>query len=103
MTKELEILMDIARSASKIITDDFVVEAKGNKGDLVTTYDFAVEKHIIAALNAQFPDFDIVSEELNTNNALTENCFTIDPIDGTIRVHEIVSYLLSQGCTKTRY
>ena len=101
MTKELEFLIDVVRSASKIITDDFIVEAKGNKGDLVTTYDYEVEKYIISRLNDSFPDFDIVSEELNTNNTLTENCFTIDPIDGTVNfAHGLPCWVIQVACIK---
>jgi myo-inositol-1(or 4)-monophosphatase len=31
-----------------------------------------------------YPSFNIVSEENNSNNSVTANCFVIDPIDGTI-------------------
>ena len=101
MTEELKFLMDAVVSASKIITDDFIVENKGDKGDLVTTYDFAVEKHIISLLNAQFPDFDIISEEFNSDKGLTENCFTIDPIDGTINfAHGLPCWVIQVACIK---
>ena len=101
MTKELKAMIDAVISAAKIITDDFIVENKGNKGDLVTTYDFAIEKHIISALNAQFPDFDIISEEFNSDKGLTENCFTIDPIDGTINfAHGLPCWVIQVACIK---
>ena len=101
MTNELKAMIDAVISASKIITDDFIVENKGDRGDLVTTYDFAVEKHIITVLNAQFPDFDIISEEFNSDKGLTENCFIIDPIDGTVNfAHGLPCWVIQVGCIK---
>ena len=84
MTKELEFLVDIVTSASKIITDDFRVDSKGNLGDLVTTYDYEVEKYLISRIHEAYPDYTIVSEEYNSTEGLTSHCFTIDPIDGTV-------------------
>ena len=47
MTKELKFLIDIVKEASKIITDEFEVKAKDDKGDLVTNFDYEVEQFII--------------------------------------------------------
>ncbi|MDE6142264.1 MAG: inositol monophosphatase, partial [Bacilli bacterium] len=52
--------------------------------DLVTTLELEIEKFLIHKIKEEYPHFDIVSEEYNTNNQVTENCFIIDPIDGTI-------------------
>lgn len=84
MTKELKFLIDIVKEASKIITDEFEVKAKDDKGDLVTNFDYEVEQFIINKIKKEYPTFTIISEEFNTNEELTDNCFTIDPIDGTI-------------------
>ena len=67
-----------------MITPDFVVKAKGDKGDLVTNFDLEIENFIINKLKEKYPSFDIVSEEYNSDKGLTKNCFVIDPIDGTI-------------------
>ena len=84
MNRDLKFLVKTVKSASKLIKDDFEVNAKDDKGDLVTTFDYSVEQFIISKIKKEYPSFDIVSEEYNSNKELTDNCFTIDPIDGTI-------------------
>lgn len=92
-------LVDIVRSASEIITDDFIVNAKDDKGDLVTNFDYEVEKFIIAKLNEKYPNYDIVSEEFNSDGKITENCFVIDPIDGTINfAHNLPLWGIQVAC-----
>ena len=82
--KDVEFLINVVKEASKLITNDFEVNNKDDKGDLVTTYDYEIEKFIINKVKEKYPSFDIVSEEYNTNNKITDNCFVIDPIDGTV-------------------
>lgn len=84
MSKELEFLIKIVKEASLLINDDFEVEAKGDKGDLVTNFDYEIEKYIIDKIKDKYPDYSIVSEEYNSDKELSSNCFTIDPIDGTV-------------------
>ena len=84
MSEDLKFLIDVVRSASLLINDELEVKAKDDKGDLVTNFDFAIENYITGRIKEKYPDFLIISEEYNNNNELTENCFTIDPIDGTI-------------------
>ncbi len=84
MSKDLEFLINLVKEASLLITDDMHVKAKDDKGDLVTNFDYEIEKFIIDNIKKDYPEFSIVSEEFNSENELTDNCFTIDPIDGTI-------------------
>lgn len=84
MSKDLEFLSRIVRSASELIGDKFEVRAKDDKGDLVTNLDFEIEKYLIDEIGREYPGFTVVSEEYNSENRATENCFVIDPIDGTI-------------------
>ena len=84
MSKDLEFLIKIVKEANKISEEHFEVRPKGNESDLVTNLDYKIEKYLIKEIKENYPDFDIVSEELNTNGAVTDNCFIIDPIDGTI-------------------
>lgn len=84
MSKDLEFLIKLVKDASLLITDELQVKAKGSEGDLVTNFDFEIEKFIINKIKENYSGFDIISEEYNSENKLTENCFTIDPIDGTI-------------------
>ena len=101
MTEELKFLTDIVKDASKLITDDFQVKAKGSEGDLVTNFDFEIEKFIIEKIKKVYPDFAIVSEEFNSKNGLEKNCFTIDPIDGTVNfAHNIPLWGIQVACIK---
>ncbi len=101
MTKELSFLIDTVKNASKLITDEFEVRAKGNFGDLVTNFDFEIERFIIDRIKENYPDFTIISEEYNSGVGLTDNCFTIDPIDGTINfAHRIPLWGIQVACIK---
>lgn len=81
---EIEFLKHIVKEAEKIAEQKYEVHTKDDKGDLVTNLDLEIEKYLISEINKNYPDFDIVSEEFNAENKLTDNCFIIDPIDGTI-------------------
>lgn len=84
MTKELKFLIKIVKEANKISEEHFEVKQKGKGSDLVTNLDFKIEEYLINQIKENYPDFDIISEEYNTDNKVTDNCFIIDPIDGTI-------------------
>lgn len=84
MSQDSKFLIKLVKDASLLITDEFQVNAKGNDGDLVTNFDYEIEKYMIDKIIENYPGFSIVSEEYNSKNKLTDNCFTIDPIDGTI-------------------
>ena len=101
MNKELKFLIDIVKEASKLITEEFEVKAKDNKGDLVTNFDFEVEQFMINEIKKAYPNFNIVSEEFNSNEGLTDNCFTIDPIDGTVNfANNIPLWGIQVACVK---
>ena len=101
MSKELEFLIKIVKEASLLITDDMHVKAKDDKGDLVTNFDLEIEKYMIDKIKENYPGFDIISEEFNSNNLLSENCFTIDPIDGTINfANGIPLWAIQVACIK---
>lgn len=84
MNDNLKFLIEIVKEANKISEEHFEVKQKGNESDLVTNLDYKIEKFLINKIKEKYPDFDIVSEEYNTDNKVTDNCFIIDPIDGTI-------------------
>lgn len=82
-------LAEIARVAKDTIDEDrkrLHVEQKGELDgvDLVTSADIAAEKAIISGLRESFPGCAIVSEETLASDETPEECFTIDPIDGTV-------------------
>lgn len=101
MTKELDFLIKIVKSASELITEEFEVKSKDDNGDLVTNFDYEVEQFIINEIKKEYPDFKIVSEEFNASEGLTDNCFTIDPIDGTINfAHNVPLWAIQVACIK---
>ena len=77
-------IINIVKKSAKIINNDLKISAKGEKGDLVTNFDFSIEKFLIEKISKNYPDFDIISEETSSDKKLSDNCFTIDPIDGTV-------------------
>ena len=100
-SKELDFLIKTVKGAAKLITDEFEVKAKDDKGDLVTNFDYEIEEYIINQIKNKYPNFTIISEEFNTNEQLTDNCFTIDPIDGTINfAHNIPLWAIQVACIK---
>lgn len=82
--KEIEFLKEIVKKANVISNNAFEVSKKDAESDLVTNLDLEIEKFLISEIKKEYPNFGIVSEEYNTNNQITDNCFIIDPIDGTI-------------------
>lgn len=54
-----------------------------NAHDLVTDADFASEKIIVDAIQKKFPTHAIYSEESHRDNLFADNCWIIDPLDGT--------------------
>ena len=80
----MEFLKRIIGEAEKISQKHFEVHQKDDEGDLVTNHDVEIEKYLITEIQKNYPSYTIVSEEFNPNNHATDNCFIIDPIDGTI-------------------
>ena len=81
---EIDFLKQIVKEAEKISQRDYTVHTKGSGSDLVTNLDLEIEKFLIEQIKKNYPSYDIVSEELNTDGKVTDNCFIIDPIDGTV-------------------
>lgn len=81
---EIDFLKRIIKDAEKLSQKHFEVRQKDDKGDLVTNLDAEIEKYLISEIQKKYPGYTIVSEEFNSNSHTTDNCFIIDPIDGTI-------------------
>lgn len=81
---ESTFIKKIIKESEKLFKKQFKVYQKDNKGDLVTDLDKEVEEYLISRIKETHPDYSIISEELNPNSLVTDNCFIIDPIDGTI-------------------
>ncbi len=59
------------------------VHVKSMPNDLVSDADRAVERQIIAAIRAKYPDHGIYGEETGKTASASGWCWVIDPIDGT--------------------
>ena len=81
---ETEFLKKIIKEAENISQKHFEIHQKDDKGDLVTNLDIEIEQYLISQIKEHYPGYTIVSEEFNSNNSTTDNCFIIDPIDGTV-------------------
>lgn len=99
--EEVEFLKKIVKRANDFTTQKFETTNKGEENDLITNLDLEIEKFLIDEIKKEYPNFDIVSEEFNTNNEITENCFIIDPIDGTINfANNIPLWGIQVACIK---
>ena len=94
----IEFLKRITFEAAKISENSFEVKTKGGENDLVTSLDLEIENYLINEIKNNYPDFDIVSEEFNTNGEVTDNCFIIDPIDGTVNFKNNIDMHGTQIC-----
>ena len=101
MEKITKFLIKTVKKASKLITPKFEVKAKDEHGDLVTNFDYEIEKFITIRLKNKFPSFSIVSEEYNSVETIYDNCFVIDPIDGTVNfAHGLPLWGIQVACVK---
>jgi len=87
MNRDLEIALEAAEKGVSVVRSymgtDFTVEEKGFN-DLVTEADLASEKEIIGFLKEKFPSDDILAEETESAQKLSnKRLWIIDPIDGT--------------------
>ena len=102
ISANLNIMIKAAEKASKIIIRDFgeleklQVSSKG-PSDFVTNSDKKVEKIIIEELTKSRKKFSILSEEIGEiKNSDEDNCWIIDPIDGTTNfLHGIPHFAIS--------
>jgi myo-inositol-1(or 4)-monophosphatase len=95
----MQILKEAVLKAGKTFKDGFRktknVSYKGSV-DLLTEYDVAIEKELIASLSDL--DYEIVGEESWSGGELPKNAIFIDPIDGTTNfVHQIPFCAISVG------
>lgn len=101
MKKEIDYLKEIVLKASVISEKSFEIKNKGVESDLVTNLDLEIEQFLIDEIRREYPNFAIVSEEYNNQNQITENCFILDPIDGTINfANQLPLWGIQVACVK---
>ena len=86
---------ELIRISSKKIKS---FKSKGEISNLVTQTDIEADKLISSKIKESFPEHNIVSEELGSNNLHSDYTWYIDPIDGTNNfVHNYPSFAVSIG------
>ena len=86
---------ELIRISSKKIKS---FKSKGEISNLVTQTDIEADKLISSKIKETFPEHNIVSEELGSNNLHSDYTWYIDPIDGTNNfVHNYPSFAVSIG------
>lgn len=107
MNKDLEIALQAAREGVKTIksfkSKSLNVQQKGFH-DLVTDADLATEKTILKILRNQFPEDEVLAEETESHDQLTDSrTWIIDPIDGTTNfAHDFPVYCVSVAMWENR-
>lgn len=100
MNKDLKIALKAARKGVEI-TKEFKdkklnIREKGTH-DLITDADLAAEEAILNVINSEYPDDEILAEETENREVLTNNrTWIVDPIDGTTNfAHDFPVYCVS--------
>ena len=104
ISPDLNLMIRAAIKASKVLIRDFgeieklQVSLKG-PSDFVTNADLKVEKIIIEELSKSKKKYSFISEESGKiQNSDNDNCWVIDPIDGTINfLHGVPHFAISIG------
>jgi myo-inositol-1(or 4)-monophosphatase len=96
----LEVALAAAGAAGEILGAahgrPVAARSKGAAVDLVTEFDQASERAIVAKLAAAFPDDQIVAEEGGARGAAAEARWLVDPLDGTTNfAHGLPIYCVS--------
>lgn len=100
MNKDLEIALKAARAGVETINSfkdkNLNIQEKGDH-DLVTDADVATEKEIIRIIKENFPKDEILAEESESEETLSDKrTWIIDPIDGTTNfAHDFPVYCVS--------
>lgn len=102
MSKLKETLFTAAFESGEILKSyfekEFEIESKEIISNLVTEVDKKSETKIIEIIKSEFPDHNILSEEIGALNTKNNTKWIIDPIDGTINyAHSIPLCCVSIG------
>lgn len=84
----LEFAVEIAREAGDTLMEHFGQVDPGRVGkkgriDLVTEADMLVERQIRSRIHREYPEHDIYAEETERLDRGRDNCWVVDPLDGT--------------------
>jgi myo-inositol-1(or 4)-monophosphatase len=99
----IQVAKEAGAMARKRFGSRFVVEEKGNSGDLVTEVDEAADQLIVDRIRNCFPHHGVYSEEQGNVRGGSEWTWLVDPLDGTnnyvlgIPLYGVCLTLLYQG------
>lgn len=82
----LDVSIAAARNAGDLVRERFLTEKEvrfKGRADIVTDVDLAAERIILDLVQAEYPDFSILSEESSPVETGSPYRWVIDPIDGT--------------------
>ena len=85
LAKVKQIILDAGKLLHEKEKDKevFAKESQGDRHDIVTSVDIAVENFICEKLREDFPEYQIFTEETEFSDITSEFFWAIDPIDGT--------------------
>ena len=84
------------------VDEERELKYKEGRANIVTDVDVLVEKQIIAVLQREYPDYNILSEETAAITNDSEYTWVIDPLDGTNNyVHGIPFYSVAIALTNS--
>ncbi|MFC2009625.1 inositol monophosphatase family protein [Chloroflexota bacterium] len=103
-TSAIEVASQAAKEAGSLLLQHIYgkrqLSYKEGRSNFVTDVDVLVEKKVIALLQAEYPDYNILSEEAAAIDNKSEYTWIIDPLDGTNNyVHGIPFYSVSIALT----
>jgi len=101
MSTESDVLSEAIRKAADIVMNgDRAAKDKTTAigtYDVVTGSDVLAEQSIIDSIKAAFPNDSIISEETNPDAEMSDRCWVIDPIDGTMNYARGIPFFGIQG------
>lgn len=81
-------LLSLAKKANRIMLKHYspLGIKFQNKADLspVTVADLEINRMVIREVKKYYPDYDVLAEEISTNQASSKKLFVVDPLDGTM-------------------
>ena len=102
MSRESKVLESaITKAADIVMSGDRWAKGKETDVgtyDVVTDSDVRAERSIIDDILDAFPNDTIISEETNPDAEMSDRCWAIDPIDGTMNYTRGIPFFGIQGC-----
>ena len=75
MNKNLKYLIKVVKKASRLITNNLIVDSKDENNDLITNFDLKIETFISKKLLKKYPDFKIIGLFISLTHMI--NCIVL--------------------------